>query len=160
LRGPRAVELFQQVTTNDAARVEPGQALYSKRVRKDGTVIDVSITASPIRDSNGNIVGVSAITRDITERKRAQEHLAELERARLRQQQAMEINDTVVQGLVVASYSLERGDRESAKRAVDNTLASARSLITQLLESSAEQGPLRPGDLRRSRAAEVTRPRE
>jgi PAS domain S-box-containing protein len=39
----------------------------TKRVRKDGRVIDVSLTVSPIRDSEGTIVGASSVGRDITE---------------------------------------------------------------------------------------------
>jgi PAS domain S-box-containing protein len=49
------------------------------RVRKDGTLIDVSLTLSPIRDAAGNVLGASAIARDITERKRAEEALRESE---------------------------------------------------------------------------------
>lgn len=40
------------------------------RIRKDGSAIDISLTLSPIRDNAGNIIGVSAIERNITERKR------------------------------------------------------------------------------------------
>jgi diguanylate cyclase (GGDEF)-like protein/PAS domain S-box-containing protein len=43
------------------------------RVRKDGHHIHVSMAVSPVRDAHGKIVGVSAISRDITERKRAEE---------------------------------------------------------------------------------------
>jgi PAS domain S-box-containing protein len=43
------------------------------RRRKDGRMIDVSITISPIRDSTGAITGASHIARDITERMRLQE---------------------------------------------------------------------------------------
>jgi PAS domain S-box-containing protein len=43
------------------------------RRRKDGTLIDISLTVSPIRDSEGRIVGASKIARDVTERKRAEE---------------------------------------------------------------------------------------
>jgi PAS domain S-box-containing protein len=39
------------------------------RLRKDGTLVDVSLSISPIKDSTGNIVGASKIARDITERK-------------------------------------------------------------------------------------------
>ena len=39
------------------------------RLSKDGTPVEVSLTVSPIRDSNGRIIGASAITRDITRRK-------------------------------------------------------------------------------------------
>jgi PAS domain S-box-containing protein len=40
------------------------------RRRKDGTLLDVSLTISPIKDGNGKIVGASKIARDITGRKR------------------------------------------------------------------------------------------
>lgn len=40
----------------------------TKRLTKDGRIIDVSITVSPIRDSQGTIIGASKIARDITER--------------------------------------------------------------------------------------------
>ncbi|QPJ66188.1 MAG: PAS domain S-box protein [Candidatus Nitrohelix vancouverensis] len=38
----------------------------TKRVRKDGTVIDVSLTVSPIKDDKGDLIGFSTIARDIT----------------------------------------------------------------------------------------------
>jgi len=41
----------------------------TKRLTKDGRLIDVSLTISPIKDKQGNIIGVSKIARDITERK-------------------------------------------------------------------------------------------
>ncbi len=45
------------------------------RVRKDGTLIDVSLSVSPVFDANGRIIGVSKISRDITARKQAEEAL-------------------------------------------------------------------------------------
>jgi PAS domain S-box-containing protein len=45
------------------------------RVRKDGTLVDVSLTISPIRDSSGQIIGASKVARDINERKRLEEAL-------------------------------------------------------------------------------------
>jgi len=50
------------------------------RVTKTGKRINVSLSISPIRDSSGRIVGVSGIGRDITERKRAEEAFAEMNR--------------------------------------------------------------------------------
>jgi two-component system CheB/CheR fusion protein len=47
----------------------------TKRLTKDQRALDVSITASPIYDEAGNMVGVSKIGRDITERKKIQEAL-------------------------------------------------------------------------------------
>lgn len=45
------------------------------RRRKDGTLIDVSLTVSPLRDAEGTVVGASKIVRDITQRKRQEEAL-------------------------------------------------------------------------------------
>jgi PAS domain S-box-containing protein len=50
------------------------------RQRKDGALIDVSITVSPIRDKLGVIVGASKIARDITDRKRKEAQFAMLAR--------------------------------------------------------------------------------
>ena len=47
----------------------------TKRVRKDGVVIDVSLTLSSIKDKLGNIYGVSAIMHDLTEQKKAKQVL-------------------------------------------------------------------------------------
>lgn len=57
------------------ARVSRGERVghyETSRVSKDGTFIDVSVSASPIRDSRGNLIGESTIARDITDRKRAE----------------------------------------------------------------------------------------
>ena len=47
------------------------------RRRKDGTIIDVSLTVSPVKDGQGQIIGASKIARDITARKRAEEQLSQ-----------------------------------------------------------------------------------
>ena len=48
----------------------------SERIRKDGTLIQVALTLSPIRDKSGNITGISTIARDISERKHMEAELA------------------------------------------------------------------------------------
>jgi PAS domain S-box-containing protein len=45
------------------------------RRRKDGSLIDLSLTISPVRDADGNIIGASKIARDISDRKRSEEAL-------------------------------------------------------------------------------------
>ena len=50
------------------------------RQKRDGGSIEVSVTASPIKDATGKIIGVSKIVRDITERRKAEEKLRESER--------------------------------------------------------------------------------
>ncbi|GIE85886.1 histidine kinase [Actinoplanes regularis] len=44
----------------------------AKRVTKDGTILDVSVNFSPIRDHQGNVIAAAAIGRNITDRKRAE----------------------------------------------------------------------------------------
>jgi two-component sensor histidine kinase len=50
------------------------------RQHKNGSLIDVSLTVSPVKDANGKIVGASKTTRDITEQKRNQEQIGVLAR--------------------------------------------------------------------------------
>ncbi len=57
------------------ARVAQGQGVgpfETVRLRKDGRRIEVSISVAPLRDAGGKVIGGSAITRDITDRKRAE----------------------------------------------------------------------------------------
>jgi PAS domain S-box-containing protein len=49
------------------------------RRRKDGTLLDVSLTISPIRDPSGTVVGASKVARDITSQKQAEKALRESE---------------------------------------------------------------------------------
>ena len=63
------------------ARIHRGERVHhfeTIRRRKDGTLLPISLTISPIRDPDGVVIGASKIARDITERKQA-----EAERARL-----------------------------------------------------------------------------
>ena len=55
---------------------EPAQRYISRRIRRDGAVIHVSVTLSPIRNEQGEIAGISKIARDITEEVRREEELA------------------------------------------------------------------------------------
>jgi PAS domain S-box-containing protein len=59
---------------------KPVEHLETTRVRKDGTVIPVSLTVSPIRDVDGAIVGASTIARDLTEQVHKEKALAEASR--------------------------------------------------------------------------------
>ncbi len=52
------------------------------RRRKDGSLIEISLTVSPIIDEHGTIIGASKIARDITQRKRAEEALRAADHAK------------------------------------------------------------------------------
>jgi PAS domain S-box-containing protein len=59
------------------ARIRRGEKVEgyeTVRQRKDGSLVDISLTVSPICDETGRIVGASKIARDITARKQAEEH--------------------------------------------------------------------------------------
>lgn len=51
--------------------------IEAQRSRRDGTMLDVSISAAPLYDATGNVYGFLAIIADITEQKRAAEHKKE-----------------------------------------------------------------------------------
>jgi PAS domain S-box-containing protein len=62
------------------ARISAGERIEhfeTIRVSKQGRLIDISLTVSPIRDREGRIIGASKIARDITDRKRVDKALAE-----------------------------------------------------------------------------------
>jgi PAS domain S-box-containing protein len=59
------------------ARGERVEHFDTQRIRKDGTLIDVSLTISPIRDNTGKIIGASKIGRDVTQRKRLDQAINE-----------------------------------------------------------------------------------
>ena len=52
---------------------------HSRITRKDGTIVDVSLTLSPVYDGSGELVSISAFSRDITIEKKAEEALRESE---------------------------------------------------------------------------------
>ncbi len=67
----------------------------TRRRRKDGTVIDVSVTISPVFDDQGNLIGASKVARDITSAKRAQSQLQE------REAHLQSVLDTVPDAMIV-----------------------------------------------------------
>ncbi len=97
-------------------RGEPIQLDDTLRLRRDGTLVEVWISLSPIRDGGGQIVGFSAIARDITERKRHEEekHARELLRRLAdvqeeeRRRIARDLHDRMGQHLAALKLGLER----------------------------------------------------
>ena len=92
------------------------------------------------------------------ERGRAEEFRQRLHDADLRRQQAMEINDNIVQGLTVAKLALEMNQSKASHRAIDETLLKARGIISDLLgDDAAEDKKIGPGELVRAQPAIVNR---
>lgn len=66
-RKSEEIGILEQIRSGQ--RVEHYETI---RQRKDGTLLHVSLTVSPVKDSQGRIVGASKIVRDISERKRSE----------------------------------------------------------------------------------------
>ncbi len=80
------------------ARIRRGERVErfeTQRRRKDGAIIDVALSVSPVRDAKGRIVAASKIARDVTQRKRSDAELREHSR------HLQSILDTVPDGMVV-----------------------------------------------------------
>jgi PAS domain S-box-containing protein len=104
------------------ARIRRGERLdpiETVRVAKDGRLLDVSITVSPIRDSKGTVIGASKVARDISERKRAEEKLQAAKISAERANQAKddfmavlshELRTPLTPALAAASYLAEHED--------------------------------------------------
>jgi PAS domain S-box-containing protein len=63
----------EPVILGKIARGERIEHFETVRQRKDGSLVDISLTISPIRNSRGKVVGASKIARDITELRRARD---------------------------------------------------------------------------------------
>jgi hypothetical protein len=74
---------------------------------------------------------------------------------KMRERQALEINDNIVQGLTVAKYAMTMGADDHSRQAIEDTLTRARSIITDLLGEPGSSRELGPGDLRRRVPATV-----
>jgi PAS domain S-box-containing protein len=116
----------------------------------DGQTAWVYVRGEPIIDEAGRSQGMTGIYEDVSERRRAEQDRRLLSEAQLRQVQAREINDEIVQRLVVAQLAFELGQHDRANDALQSTLATARRLVTSLFGA----GPIEPGSLRRSAPAE------
>jgi PAS domain S-box-containing protein len=155
-------------TEEDRARGEPGREIATAaregkfegegwRVRKDGTIFWAGVVVDRILDQNGKLLGFAKITRDMTEKKKAEEEL-ERARAALAQAQKMEAIGQLTGGvahdfnnlLTVITNSLDllldpRRDEPQKRRIVDIAQRAAErgaKLNQQLLAFSRRQ-PLR-----------------
>jgi two-component system, chemotaxis family, CheB/CheR fusion protein len=102
------------------------------RLRKDGSLIDISLSVSPIRDAGGKIIGASKIARDITERKQAQARQEMLTRELHHRTKNL---FAVVQSVVSRSFTGKRTVKD-AETAVKNRLRSLAQTHALLVEKN------------------------
>lgn len=72
----------------------------TRRRRKDGSVVDVSLTVSPILDVDGRVIGAAKIMQDISRRKQAEQEL------RLTNERLMQVNRALDDFVYTASHDL------------------------------------------------------
>ena len=96
------------------------------RRRKDGILVPISLSVSPVKGSDGKIVGASKVARNISERKQKEEHIALLSRE-------VDHRSKNLLSLVQATVRLAHGDTPDAlKRAIEGrirALANVHSLL-------------------------------
>jgi PAS domain S-box-containing protein len=116
------------------------------RVTKTGKKINVSLAISPIKDATGRTVGISGIARDVTERKRGEEALAEVNRTLVAQAALLEAREELlrvfVKNVPAAVAMLDRDMRYlqvSDRWCSDNSVAAS-----ELLGRSREFSPEMP----------------
>ena len=97
------------------------------RQRKDGSLVDISLTVSPVKDEKGKVIGASKIARDISEQKRAQ-RLLEVQRERL--EELHRAAQTEIEERKRAEAARELLLHE-IKHRVKNTLATVQAMATQ-----------------------------
>ncbi|MFY9201222.1 MAG: PAS domain S-box protein, partial [Methanosarcina flavescens] len=90
-------QLIEKIKNNDKV-----QYYETLQLKKDGTPINVSVSLSQIFNSSGDFVAVAAISRDITERKKAEKILAKIEETRKK-----EIHHRIKNNLQVISSLLD-----------------------------------------------------
>jgi len=119
-------------------RIRRGQRVEhyeTVRQRKHGSLIDVSLTISPVRNAQGKIIGASKIARDITERRRTEAQIVNL--AREAEHRTKNILATV-QATVRLSHSSTSDDLKKLIEGRINALANVHTLFVQSRWTGAE----------------------
>jgi PAS domain S-box-containing protein len=99
------------------------------RQRKDGSLIDIAITVCPVKNAQGKIIGASKIARDITERKRRDDHIAILARE-------AEHRTKNILATVQATVNLSHSDTpDGLKRAIEGRIQALANVHTLLVKS-------------------------
>jgi PAS domain S-box-containing protein len=144
------------------ARIRAAQRVdhyHTHRLKKNGEVVEVALTISPIRDASGRIVGASKVARDITSWKRAEEALRISERlasvGRLAATVAHEINNPLESVVNLVYLARKENDAEKIHKyleTADAELGRMCHLTRQTLgfyREHSEAARVRVGDLAR-----------
>jgi PAS domain S-box-containing protein len=99
-------------------RIEPYE---TRRIRKDGCMVEVWVTISPVKDAAGRIIGAAKIARDLSDRKRMEQRLIQSERLAVQGQMAANVThqinsplETITNLVYLARLSSPAGERAYA----------------------------------------------
>ncbi|MBN1177917.1 MAG: PAS domain S-box protein, partial [Anaerolineae bacterium] len=120
---PIVAEDNQEVFRELRERVMRGESLYGvelTRRRKDGSLVEISLSTAPLRDAEGHITGIMSTVEDITQRVQTEAERAQL-MAQIQDQtrQLREVMRTVPEGVLVLNA---RGDVLLANPAAEHVL--------------------------------------
>jgi signal transduction histidine kinase len=127
------MEILEKVKQDEIIR-----PFETVRQCKDGSLIDVSITVSAVKDAMGRVIGVSAIAHDLRDRKQVEMELRKLSARLLKMQDetrrdmARELHDSVIQGLAAAVINL------SMMKDSTHLLPQARKTLEETLKITEE----------------------
>jgi two-component system, cell cycle sensor histidine kinase and response regulator CckA len=115
------------------------------RRRKDGSLVPVSLTLSPIKDAAGGVIGISAIVRDITERRRAEERIQLLARAVESTNEMVCVTDTddritFVNAAFLRAYGYTADEVIGQTAALMRSSHTADALIQEIARASRSEG--------------------
>jgi PAS domain S-box-containing protein len=113
------------VRIKEGESVEPYDTV---RRRKDESLVDISLMVAPLKDSTGRVIGACKIARDITERRRAEEHLRTLSREVDHRARNLL---TIVQATVHMSNAPTSGELKASIEGRIQALAKAHTLLSK-----------------------------
>jgi two-component system CheB/CheR fusion protein len=116
------------------ARIRRGERVdhyETIRQRKDGRLLDISLTISPVKDATGRIIGASKIARDIGERKRMEE-----QRGLLIAELSHRVKNTLATVISIARQSFANPDAKEARVSFDSRIRGLAQTHSRLAESS------------------------
>ncbi|MBI2874112.1 MAG: PAS domain-containing sensor histidine kinase [Firmicutes bacterium] len=135
-------EVIEQVLQDGSVR-----NYETQRCRRDGQLVNVVVTVSPVRDSNGQIVAFLGISKDITREKQMERQLKHLAVLKERERIGMDLHDSVIQSIYALALQLEDcGNQvESAPVAVrlrlDQAIETLHSVICDIRSYIFNLGP-------------------
>lgn len=140
---PPGLEEASEALWNQAVQNGGLRGVELQRLRKDGTLIDIALWATIVKDARGRIMDTFGIIEDITDRKRVEKALHLSERAlrrslREREQLARNLHDNIIQSIYAIGLTLEECQRlakdapADANRKLDQVIAALNRVIREV----------------------------